>query len=198
MATKESKLTESVKKYRSLILEGSLLSVDPASGGSSYPGYAIFDAGVLMEYGTIDLPKGQDIHLRLQELCRTLRDEFIVPDVLVVENIPPFMSTAVGDKKNFANRAVINLHKSIGCIVGSVRCKALVEVTPGSWRQMIPEDYLKSDENDALMLGLRVLKEAYDLSSSQFPDGVLEKYINIVRAKKPALSLFNEDERTKL
>lgn len=169
MAKKEAKvsaLVESITKYRVKLMTGKVLSVDPASGGSSLPGYSWWEGGVLQEHGTITLPMGAELHIRLQELCRTLREEFAIPDVLIVENLPPFMSIKGGNA--FSNKGVISLHKSVGCIIGTVPCQSLIEVSPQSWRTIIPDGYVKSDENDALSIAIRVFDDAYKFSGLEF------------------------------
>lgn len=164
----------SVGRYRELITKGQLLAIDPSSGSEgSMPGFAIFKEGRLISCGTIKLPAGGELHLRLQELARTLREEFEVPDVLVVEQIAPYI-------KGFFN---LSLHKSIGATVSAIPCKSLVEISPSSWhaaiRKMgIEDSYVKSDVNDAIFMGYCVVKEAFmqlDLEMPEFDISIVQR-----------------------
>lgn len=147
-----TKLGQQVQRYRPLILQGTLLAIDPSSGSEgSMPGYALFKAGKLVENGILRLPLGAELHVRLQAL-RKLMLEFETPDVVVVENLPPFMT--------FNSKSVLSLHKSVGVAIACTDCSALVEVTPGSWHRNTPAGYIKSDAHDAFLMGMTVIHEA--------------------------------------
>ncbi len=125
-----SKLVEEAKPH----MMGKVLCIDPSSGSaSSKPGFAYFEGGVLKEIGDINVQGGRPLWIRLQELGGALRKYWPDVDVLITENIPPFM--AKGKEAQWRNVAVVNLHKSIGTILGAVEAKAFVEVTPGSWHK---------------------------------------------------------------
>lgn len=146
-----TQLEEDVAACLSPLLSGRVLAIDPSSGSAeSQPGYAIFEGGNLVDSGYISIGKGDRISGRLYRLGRALREEFPQPDVLVTENIPPFMGR--GDGGGFGTRAVIHLHQSIG-VVMSIWDVPVVRVTPRTWQSMIPPLYQKTDEADAIMLG---------------------------------------------
>jgi len=143
-------------------LNGTVLAIDPSSGSAnSQPGYAIFKAGQLLDSGLVRIRSGDHISNRLYRLARTLRDEFEAPELLVTENIPPFMGDGPGAQ--FATRNVISLHQSIG-VVMSVWDVAVVQVSPRTWRSRVPDNYLKSDENDAIMIGWSAIQTARELN----------------------------------
>jgi len=155
-----TRLQIEVHRYRSSILEGTLLAIDPASGGSSLPGFALFKAGEFVESGVIRLPQSALIATRLQVLAKTLREEFTIPDVLVIEDLPPFMSNRGGD---FRTKAVVNLHYSVGVILSAIPTPRIIHCTPRSWQtwaQTHWPEYRKTDENDAIALGRCVIFHA--------------------------------------
>jgi hypothetical protein len=143
---KITQLEKNCLTYQSELREGSVLCIDPSSGSLlSQPGFALYQRGNLVEAGTIKVSPGQGIHRRLFDLRRSLVEEFATPDLLVVEDIPPFMG------KGF-NKSILNLHYSVGVIL-SVFYAPVLKVTPVSWHKRAPEGYVKSDRNDAIMLG---------------------------------------------
>lgn len=156
-----SKIEEQIAPIKSLILTGKILIVDPSSGSKeSQPGYAIFQDGKFVDSGTIKIEYRQSLQLRLYSLRETLQRDFVEekPDVLVVENIPPFIAKA-GQSFGGNTKSILALHKSVGVTVSCFNCP-LVEVAPISWRRFIPAEYKKTDENDSIMMGLTVLKIA--------------------------------------
>ena len=156
-----SKIEEAIAPIKATILSGRVLAIDPSSGSKeSMPGYCLFEAGKFVDSGTIRIEYRQSLQLRLYSLRDTLQREFVPekPDVLVVENIAPMFGGA--DGRSFgATKSVLSLHKSVGVTISCFNCP-LVEVSPMSWRKQIPNGYLKSDESDAIMMALTVLKIA--------------------------------------
>lgn len=166
----KTKLEIAVLKYASLILEGRILAVDPSSGSSkSLPGYAIYEKGKLIDSGVISVDTGKVLNVKLRMIADSLRNEFPVPDVLVIENLPPFMGNA-GDGPGFGfNKSILNLHRSVGAIMSAVPCEPIVEVAPVSWRKNVPDNYVKSDENDAILMGYTVVRLACILMGRDVP-----------------------------
>lgn len=151
------------------VLEGRLLSIDPSSGSrQSMPGYAIWESGKLKDSGVLQIEYSDYVNVRLQRIADSLRNEFEVPDILVIENIPP--------KIGFG-RGPLNLHRAVGAIMSAVRCGPIIEVAPISWRKYIPEGYRKTDENDAIMFGYCVIATAYKLKQGEVP--ALEDIIDV-------------------
>lgn len=160
--------SESVGRYRQLLLNGRVVVMDPSSGSrESMPGYAVAVGGKLAEAGTIRLPLEAELHVRLQALRKCLTTQFDNPDVLVVENLPPFV--------NGFNKSILSLHKSVGVIIASFDCHALVEVAPSMWHKFEPENgYHKSDVNDAIIMLYVTLREAYTQSGQAIPASLEE------------------------
>jgi hypothetical protein len=148
-------------------LMGRVLSIDPSSGSaSSKPGFAYFEGGVLKELGDLNIPGGIPLWLRLKQLGQELRANWPNVDVLIIENIPPFMASKGRGGKEWRNAGVVNLHKSIGAILASVEATTFVEVTPMTWHKFAAKDipaqswYEKCDALDALMMALTTFNEA--------------------------------------
>lgn len=166
-SVKKSVLETEVSANLNNLLNGTVLAIDPSSGSAgSQPGYAIFAGGVLRDSGLVRIRSGDHISNRLYRLSKTLREEFSQPNVLVTENIPPFMGEGPGAA--FATRNVISLHQSIG-VVMSVWDSPVIQVSPRTWRSLIPDNYLKSDENDAIMLGWTAIAKAREIEGEEVP-----------------------------
>jgi Holliday junction resolvasome RuvABC endonuclease subunit len=167
MAPKPSKLALALKPHVNLILNGTVISVDPSSGSrDSLPGYAIFRAGQYIDSGVITMPVFSDLHKRLFYLGKCLREQIAAvekPDILVTENIPPVMTG-----KGFFNRSMVSLQRAIGVVQSSFDMPCL-EVAPITWRQNIPDDYRKTDEADAIMMAITVIKHATLLIGKEPP-----------------------------
>ncbi len=175
-ASKLTALDKSVQENINALISGVILAIDPSSGSAaSQPGYALYAGTSLKDSGLVRIRSGDHISNRLHRLSRTLRDEFSKPDLLVTENIPPFMGDGPGAA--FATRNVISLHQSVGVIM-SVWDVPVVLVSPRSWRSLVPDNYLKSDENDAIMIGwtaVQKARELADLDPMEFSPQLLHK-----------------------
>ncbi len=150
---------EVVSCYKN-ILYGNMLVIDPSIGSAgkngSLPGYAIFRAGILEDSGVIELPLKKSQHERLFELGRTLRDDFdSVWDVLVLENVPSMRMGQFNSAK-----MQVPLHMAVGAIHSSTLANHVVRIQPKQWHEVCAEDYVKSDANDAISMGVCVLKYA--------------------------------------
>jgi len=164
--TSSSKLEGQVLSHLGELLNGEILAIDPSSGSAnSQPGYAIYKAGQLVDSGLVRIRSGDDISNRLYRLARSLREDFSKPDLLVTENIPPFMGEGPG--ASFATRNVISLHQSVG-VVMSIWDVPVLQVSPRSWRSLVPDNYFKTDENDAIMLGWTAIHKAYLSERKEF------------------------------
>lgn len=158
-----SKFLDSVLYARHRIQTGRVLTIDPSSGSQkSMPGYALFTAGEMDEWGTLQLDCRQALYRKLFNLGDILRERFQDIDVLVVENIAPYMSNRGTD---FRNTSLVNLHKSIGAVLASVKCEYIIEVAPMTWhawlrKHGLHDNYEKNDANDALSMALCVMEEA--------------------------------------
>lgn len=139
-----------------LVIKGKVLAIDPSSGSrNSQPGYAIYEAGTLVDSGIIQVNHKNQLHSRLFYLAGCIRDQFDTPDILVTENISSVMNSNSG----FMSKNMVPLQRAVGVVQSIFECPCL-EVAPATWRKYIPKDYVKSDENDAIMLGWAAIYEA--------------------------------------
>lgn len=168
---KPTKLDQELQPHLHEVLHGTLLSFDPSSGSAkSQPGYAIFKAGQLMDSGFLNIGSGDDISKRLYRLSNCIRSEFERPDVLITENVPPFMANGPNGS-SFATSGVIHLHQSIGVILSIWDCPK-VRVSPRAWRSQIETIgglYKKSDESDAILMGYTAIVYAARLAGIELP-----------------------------
>ena len=139
------------------ILLGDMLVIDPSVGSdSSMPGYALYEAGVFKEKGTIEIESvGERPAVRLTELGKCLREDFATPDVLVIEKI----SAKSWDRRRGASGHA-SLLKSVGTILGTHDWPAIVEIPPRQWSFIRDEHYVKGDANDAEYMGKAVIAVA--------------------------------------
>ena len=143
-----------VRSYADKILTGSLLAIDPASGSSSMPGYALYEAGQLKERGVIDIARGKSAQVRLSELFECMREDFPKVDVLAVEMLRGRMVSPT-------------LHWATGVIVAATDASVVVEVPIPFWKAIakVTSDYIKSDDMDAALIGevlIRLANEEED------------------------------------
>lgn len=144
-------------------LEGTVLVIDPSSGSElSVPGFALFQNQTLVESGTLEISRTKRSYERLRELALVLGASFGPLDALVVEYIPPFMSSK--GQGGFRTQAVVNLHRAVGVIMACTTWKVLLQITPGTWhawvKRNVGEDYVKSDERDAIAMGMTIFSLA--------------------------------------
>lgn len=143
-----------------------MLAVDPSTGStSSLPGYAIYEAGELVESGLIQVDVSAARNKRLFEIRRTLQEEFEIPDILVLEHISglPF------GPMRFAPEAFAGLHRGVGAILSAFNVDSVIEVPPNIWKKHVDEHYRKGDEADAVYIGRYVVNQArlMDASSAE-------------------------------
>lgn len=169
---KLNKMEQELQHCLNETLHGYLLSIDPSSGSKqSQPGYAIYRAGQLIDSGFLSIGSGDDISKRLYRLSNCLRTEFERPDVLITENVPPFMAAGTGGSSSFATSGVIHLHQSIGVTLSIWDCPK-VRVAPRAWRSHIESlggVYKKSDESDAILMGYAAIAAASKLAGLEVP-----------------------------
>jgi hypothetical protein len=144
------------------VLQGRMLVLDPSVGSwSSQPGYAIYEAGQLVDSGVIDMPTYEARSRRLYYLRRVLQEQFTETfDVVVIEDIPTHRFSRGRGGRTFANaKAQIPLHKAVG-VIESIFDAPVLFVSPATWHSYAPLDYIKSDESDAIVMGHAVLQIA--------------------------------------
>lgn len=149
-----------------LVLEGSMLAIDPSCvSSSSVPGWAWYVNGELESSGEIDtIPVRLPLERRLQLLGKYCREHFEEPDILVIEHI------GVGGKAKMES-----LIRATGTIIGSFECEHVISISPLAWQAYIQKkiplggdnEYIKyreykekhkSDSKDAEMMGLAVVE----------------------------------------
>lgn len=150
MAVKsKSRLAREVVQYADVLATGRLLAIDPASGASSMPGFAVFERGQLVAAGVLEIPR-RELANRLWYIAECIRTELPKPDIMCVELISPVMPSKGGG--GFINKGSGSLLKSVGAIL-SVHDVPILEVAPVTWQTMKPPEYVKSDAWDAAMIG---------------------------------------------
>lgn len=169
MATKKSKTVLQIETCIDKILNGTLLSIDPSIGSTkSSPGWALFVNGQLAGSGLVKIDKTLPRNKKLYELNRQLKEDFLTPDVVAVEDIPMVQfNRAVPMNAN----SLGTLQRAVGAISSAWNIDAFIEVHPASWQRWKPEDYVKSDEADAICIGLCVIGLAKEIQ-----DKLVKKY----------------------
>lgn len=186
----DNKLYRSVRRCANQLVSGRVLAIDPSVGSSSsLPGYAIYIAGRLAEYGTIDIDISGSTYARLFELGRSLREDFEGEgfDVLVVEDIP-FARYGARNNDGLKPRSLeaqIPLHRAVGAVLSNVKVQDCVAVAPVTWHSFAPVDYVKSDAGDAVCLGYVAIEYAkYAIEEAAKP----RRSIKRRRTRKPGPS----------
>lgn len=134
-----TKVKALARKLKPEILGGTFLAIDPSSGGSSLPGWAVFEQGKLKDSGTIFLHQKQPIQIKLADLCEQLQEGWDI-DLLVIEEIRGAM-------------APYNLQRAIGATIAGLAPKLMLEIPVNFWKCLLPTDYVKSDQTDAEWIG---------------------------------------------
>ncbi len=129
-----------------------MLAIDPSSGGSSLPGYSIWESGSLCESGLITVQHHTCAHKRNREIAEIVQN-FGPHDILIIEQIR---------KINAGKYSIlpVKLLWSCGVIGAAANAGEVIEIRPQVWRKYIPEGYFKSDMNDAVMLGWAAIQIA--------------------------------------
>lgn len=134
-----------VARYAERVLTTTVLSVDPSSSSrGSQPGYALFRGGVLQEAGVLDIPPGLPLNQKLGRLVQDLQSGFTGVDILILEYISPFFAK---------QRSHMSLQRACGAIMGAVPADICLECPPQTWHLLAPENYVKTDMNDAILMG---------------------------------------------
>jgi hypothetical protein len=166
VVTKTSKVYSDVKDNLTLVMKGKLLAVDPSIGStSSMPGWAFYDAGELIESGTLSINPKQSVWARLQDLARLIRQLYkhFGIDILVYEDIP---SQRQGGGNANAHASLLKAQGAIMAVPGP---RAYVGIMPISWKRMARSTYVKSDEADAVEIGWIVINIAQYISIKDPP-----------------------------
>lgn len=140
------------------LLNGRIVAIDPASGSSSMPGWALFESGQLIASGTIELKKSATVQQRLNALFHALSQGVghPPPDLVVMEEIRGRMAHAY-------------LLWACGVSASAFPDSKLIELPISFWKAIVPTGYEKDDETDAAYIGLAAItlaKECSDESTS--------------------------------
>lgn len=138
------KFQASLRPHKRAILEGTMLAIDPASISL---GWAWFEAGQLIISGEYKAPRTHPPHKRLSHLMEQLV-QWTKPDLMVVEKLFKYNASLVW---------------SVGATIVTVMPEAMIECPIRVWRALAADDYEKSDQADAEMIGKAVIHFARGL-----------------------------------
>jgi hypothetical protein len=160
VAMSEPQYWNAVRRFRNVLLEGRVVAIDPSCGSnSSMPGYAIYNAGILIGSGVIQIPLARELHTKLQWLANYLRTDpkFQGIELLLIEAIPV---TRHGRGANQLSHS--SLIKAVGAIISSINCPYIMYVPIQTWKAYANtvESYSKGDEADARMIGASIIQLA--------------------------------------
>jgi hypothetical protein len=148
-----NKFETGVLAAENLLKHGTVMAVDPSIGSQkSMPAFAFAKEGVVLNSGVIELDLKMPHHKRLHHLQTELFSIAAAVDVLIIENIPPFMDRGGG---GFRNQAVVSLHWAVGAILAAYGDAELIQIAPVTWHKWTDnhcKGYVKSDEHDALAM----------------------------------------------
>lgn len=162
---KKTKTYQAIEKCYKEILTGTMLCIDPSTGSkSSRPGYAWYEKGHLKESGEITVDLGANRSKRLYEISRCVREDFPKPDILVVEYIPPVSYKGTATRMNTVS--LMALQKAIGAIMAAHPFEHLLEIPASAWRVYKPDNYEKTDEFDAICLGICAVETALKIQEA--------------------------------
>lgn len=146
-------ISSTVKEYKEIrsnirsLLHGVVLCIDPSCGSmSSMPGWAVSRGGELVDSGTITLPVGEDLWVRLQALhhgLRKLMKEYN-PDLMIFEDIAP-RRYGGGSAHSHAS-----LLKAVGVTLSVSGPTAYIGLRPPIWTKAKRSSYVKGDRADAV------------------------------------------------
>ena len=144
---------KSLRYNRDIIQHGTVLCIDPSSGGnSSLPGYALMYAGEVIDSGEIPVSgdlrvRGAYVGHRLYEIGAQLRALF------------PFRVELLGVELIYHTPSDSTIHKSfqqlnmaLGTIHSSIDAKYRIVIPAWEWWKMRGYGYTKTDENDAICM----------------------------------------------
>lgn len=137
-----------IKAASHLILNGTVLSIDPSSGGASQPGWALFRAGELIAHGEIKLPSKRTINDRLQLLYdEVYKLTSTRPDVLAIEDVSQ------------GTMSHVFLRWAVGVSIAAARANVLMIVPINCWKAVAKAStgYEKTNAADAILIGKSII-----------------------------------------
>lgn len=141
---------------KSLILEGTVLVIDPSTGATGDAGWAEFKDSVLMSWGIIQLPKHKNPYYRFKAIAEILLESFDGEyDALVLELL----------KGRYAK---LSLKQSCAVFAACTKWQDIVMITPKMWQAVADRlgGHIKRDDIDAVYMGYTAVAfaEGYDSS----------------------------------
>lgn len=136
-----------VQHNRDAILKGRMLCLDPATGATSLPGWALYVAGKLVDSGVIQ-PQPGATHQRLRDIFWKVhdREDWDPLDLVVVEQLRGSMVAP-------------QLHWATGVLLAACVTEVVLEIPIKVWKSVssVDPNYRKSDEADARAMGQAVV-----------------------------------------
>ena len=168
-----SKCQTALFAHREILLHSRVLSIDPSSASSSSkPGWALWDRGLLVEMGVLDIKSTLPLSTKLQMICHLLQTEFPGISAVLLEGIsavPVYTKGQVRGIKNAGGQATYmntgalqTLNKAVGVFIASWPVGTpVIEVPVVTWKSRIKkllnvDKLVKSDDMDAYYIGLAV------------------------------------------
>lgn len=148
---KLNQFQQNLLDYLPFISDISILAIDPASGGTSNIGWAIYTKGKLQESGEIKIKHGP-IQQRLNDLFKAFSEFDWGKDKLVVI-----------EKVRSGQNSHIYLTWAVAVILAALNNGLFIEISSPIWRKYKPENYVKSDRGDAELIGHAFFQEAKKL-----------------------------------
>lgn len=151
-----------IKKIAKFIAEGNVLSIDPSCGSaSSLPGWAHYQAGVLVNSGVIKVDITQDLYHRLKVIADEVKTLSFNcnASVLVYEDIPTGKFGRFGMNKT----SVASLQRALGATMGASMADHSIGIRPNVWKKLARPSYKKGDERDAIEMGYIICKVAREI-----------------------------------
>jgi hypothetical protein len=139
-----------VRQHANQILTGTVIALDPSSGGTSNPGFSIWVAGELLTSGEITFGKKR---LPVYDRLQILHDKVSKltpnpPDVFALEMIR--------GQGGFSSHY---LHWGIGATIAAARTSAVIETPMHAWKAVakVTPGYIKGDAADAECIGHAII-----------------------------------------
>lgn len=160
-----TKLYKEIKEIRDILTTGVVIAIDPSCGSaSSMPGWAVYRLGFLADSGTIELPVGASLQHRLQILAVCLQEisKKYLPAVLIYEDVPAVRFHASGRTSSGSQASLL---KAVGVVLATAGPIEGVGLSPRVWRRLVSASYVKSDQGDAIEMGLIAINIAKEIQN---------------------------------
>jgi Holliday junction resolvasome RuvABC endonuclease subunit len=157
---KDSQVYKEIAHGANLLVHGKVLAVDPSMGShSSMPGWALYDAGELIQSGVLDINPDGTKWERLKEVYRQLRNMSLEHriDACIYENVPV---SAHAGRSQVSHASLL---MAVGVTMSAVDARVFVGIPPIVWKCRASEGYIKGDEEDARQLGRIVIEMATEI-----------------------------------